>query len=170
MKLPKTFLKHSDILNVIIETPRGCGNKYSYDSDTGLFKLSKVLPQGLVFPLHFGFLPGTKGDDGDPLNVIILMDEMTFPGNVVECKELGIIEAKQTDKNGKTMRNDRILATAVESKRYSELKSVKQVDKYLLDEITKFFITYNAMRGKKFTPIAYRGPSRAINLVKKQLT
>lgn len=169
MKLPKPFLKNSDILNVIIETPKGCGNKYSYDARTGLFKLSKVLPEGLVFPLHFGFVPGTKGDDGDPLDVMVLMDEMSFPGNLIECKPLGIIEAEQTENDEKATRNDRIVATAVESRRYSELKSIKQIDKYMLDEITKFFITYNAMSGKKFTLLSYRGPSHAINVIKKQL-
>ena len=169
MRLPDPLLPGSDILNVIIETPKNCGNKYSYEKKSGLFKLSKVLPQGLVFPAHFGFAPHTKAEDGDPLDIIILMDEISFPGVLIECRPIGVIEAEQTEKNGTKVRNDRIIAVACESQRYSAIKSLKHLDKSILEEITKFFITYNAMTGKKFSPLSFGGRSKAIKLVKKQI-
>jgi inorganic pyrophosphatase len=160
MKLPSSFVDDTKHINVVIETPKGSGNKYSLDPETELFKLSKILPEGLVFPLHFGFIPRTQGEDGDPLDVLVLMDEPSYPGNLIECKVLGIIEAEQTERTGDKMRNDRIVAAALESSRYAQIKSLKQVDKYLIEEITKFFITYNAMSDKKFAPLGYRGRRR----------
>lgn len=168
MRLPNAFTDNNKTLNVIIETPKGCGNKYAYEKKSGLFKLSKVLPQGLVFPAHFGFIPRTKGDDDDPLDAIVLMDEISFPGTLIECRPLGAIKAEQTEKNGEIARNDRIITVACESHRYSSLKSLKQLDKKIIEEITKFFITYNAMDNKKFSPLAFYGRSKALRLIQKQ--
>ena len=169
MKLPSAFAHKTEKVHVIIETPKGSGNKYSFDPKTELFKLSKILPEGLVFPLHFGFIPGTRGEDGDPLDALVLMDEPSYPGNLIECRIIGIIEAEQTEKTGETMRNDRIVSIAIESQRYSGVSSLKKLDKYLVDEITKFFITYNAMSNKEFTPIAFKGPRKAIRLIKNHI-
>ena len=169
MKLPAAFIKGSDQINVIIETPKGCGNKYAFDFATGLFKLSKILPEGMVFPAHFGFIPDTRGDDGDPLDALVFMDEMAYPGNLVECRVLGIIEAKQVEHSGRTLRNDRIITAAKLSKRYLQFESLKSMDSNLLDEVTKFFITYNAVGNKRFTPLAYRGPSKALKVIKKHM-
>ncbi len=168
MKLPKTFVADSKYINVIIETPKDSGNKYTFDPETELFKLSKILPEGLNFPLHFGFIPHTKGDDGDPLDVLVLMDEPSYPGNLIECKVLGVIEAEQTEE-GKTVRNDRLIAAAVESHRYKEFDNLKDLDKYLVKEITNFFITYNEMSKKNFKPIGNKGSQTAIRLIKKQM-
>ena len=169
MKLPAAFINKTEQVNVVIETPKGSGNKYAFDPKTELFKLSKILPEGLVFPLHFGFIPCTKGEDGDPMDALVLMDEPSYPGNLIECRVIGIIEAEQTERTGKTMRNDRIVATAIHSQRYSNVSSLKKMDKYMIDEITKFFITYNAMSNKKFTPIAFRGPRKATRLIKNHI-
>ncbi len=169
MTLPKTFLADTKYINVIIETPKGSRNKYTFDPETELFKLTKILPEGLNFPLHFGFIPGTKGEDGDPLDVLVLMDEPSYPGNLIECKVLGVIEAEQTEKDGENMRNDRLVAAAVESHRYKEFNNITKLDKYLLDEIINFFITYNKMSNKIFKPIGNKGSQTAISLIKKQM-
>src|SRR4051812_37612953 len=87
--------KGRSTLNVVIETPRGSRNKYSYDADQAVFRLKKILPEGHVFPFDFGFVPRTKGGDGDPLDVLVLMDEPGLPGVVVECRIIGVIQAKQ---------------------------------------------------------------------------
>jgi inorganic pyrophosphatase len=169
MKLPNTFVAGSKNINVIIETPKGSGNKYTFDPETELFKLSKILPQGLNFPLHFGFIPGTKAEDDDPLDVLVLMDEPSYPGNLIECKVLGVIEAEQTEE-GKTMRNDRLIAAAIESHRYKESDNLEDLDKYLVKEITNFFITYNKMSKKIFKPLDNKGPHTALKLIEKQMT
>src|SRR5918997_1002696 len=92
-------------LNVIIETPKGSRNKFDYDEDAGLFKLGGVLPSGAVFPFDFGFVPSTVGGDGDPLDVLVLMDEPAFTGCLVPARLIGVIVAEQTE-GGRTTRND----------------------------------------------------------------
>ena len=170
MKLPDTFVAGSKHINVIIETPKGCGNKYTYDPETQFFKLSKILPQGLMFPLHFGFIPGTKGEDGDPLDVLVLMDEPAYPGNLIECKVLGVIEAEQTEKDGRTMRNDRLIASAIESHRFKDFEEITDIDKYFIEDIVKFFITYNELSRKVFKPLGNKDSQTAISLIKVQMT
>jgi inorganic pyrophosphatase len=167
MKLPDTFIKNSDNINVIIETPKGCGNKYAYDFKMDLFKLSKILPEGLAFPHHFGFIPRTKGEDGQPLDVIVFMDEPSYPGCLVECKVLGVIEAEETEK-GKTIRNDRIIAATLISSRYKELDSINKIEKETLLGLVNFFISYNNLSDKDFKPLRHRGPKHTIKLIKKQ--
>src|ERR1041385_7490412 len=99
----------SHVLNVIIESPKGDGNKFSYDSELGLFRLKKILPAGSVFPFDFGFIPATLCDDGDPLDVLVLMDIPVFAGCLVPCRVIGVIEAKEKEK-GRVERNDRLIA------------------------------------------------------------
>src|SRR5918912_4248095 len=91
-------------LNVIIETPKGSRNKFDYDEETGLFKIGGVLPAGASFPFDFGFVPSTVGGDGDPLDVLVLMDDPAFPGCLVAARLIGVIQAEQTEKDGKTER------------------------------------------------------------------
>ena len=94
-----------DLLNAIIETPMGSHAKYSYDKKSCLFKLSTIMPAGAVFPFNFGFLPSTQGEDGDPLDVLVLMDAAAHPGCLIPARLLGVIEAEQEEKDGKTVRN-----------------------------------------------------------------
>jgi inorganic pyrophosphatase len=166
MKMPGAFAENSNNINVIIETPKGNGVKYKFDQKTKLFKLNKILPEGLTFLFHFGFIPQTKGEDGDPLDVLVLLDELCYPGCHIECKAIGVIEAEQTKKKG-IVRNDRIIATAVESSRYTKVNSISDLDDYLLDEVTNFFVNYNKMSGKVFKPLGKKNSKKAIKLIKK---
>src|SRR5579863_1173159 len=100
--------------NVVIETPKGCRNKFDFEPETGGFMLSKALPRGMDFPYDFGFIPSTLAEDGDPVDVLVLMDEPAFPGCRLSCRLIGVIEGEQTD-DGKTNRNDRLLAVAQSS-------------------------------------------------------
>jgi len=156
-------------LNVIVETPKGSRNKLSYDPERDLFKLKKVLPTGASFPFDFGFLPGTKGEDGDPLDVLLLLDEATPTGCLVLARLIGVIEAEQTEKGGKVERNDRLIAVAEVSKTHGPVKELSDLPKQLLDEIQHFFISYNAEAGKEFKPHKRSGPERARKLVERSL-
>ena len=95
------------VTNIVIEVPKGSRNKYVYDDALGLFRLKKILPAGAVFPFDFGFIPSTIGGDGDPLDVLVLMDEPAFPGCLVPARIVGVIEADQTERDGTIHRNDR---------------------------------------------------------------
>src|SRR5690349_6348428 len=83
-----------ETIRVIIETPRGARNKFKFDESLQVFRLSSVLPAGAVFPYDFGYVPGTHGDDGDPLDVLVLMDAPAFCGCLVPSRLIGVIEAE----------------------------------------------------------------------------
>jgi inorganic pyrophosphatase len=163
----KPFDRQSGNLNVVIDTPKGSRNKYAYDFKIKAYKLKAVLPHGSVFPFDFGSIPGTIAADGDPLDVLVLMDEPAFIGCLIEARLLGVIEAIQTE-HGESERNDRLIAVAAESHTNAGLKSLKKLDSKLLGEIEHFFVSYNDARGKKFKPIGRKGPSTAKRLIEKQ--
>jgi inorganic pyrophosphatase len=160
--------RHPGTVNAVIETPGGSRNKFKYDETLGFYALSGVLPEGMVFPHAFGFVPRTRAADGDPEDILIIMDEPTFTGCVVPTRLLGVMEADQTEK-GETERNDRLIAVAAHSRDYSEAKSLKDLNTNMLKEIEQFFITYNKEKGKKFKVLRMRGPGQALKLIKKSL-
>src|SRR5439155_13329388 len=121
-------------VNVIIETPRGTGNKYAYDPASKMFKLNEIMPLGMKFPFDFGFVPGTKAEDGDPLDVLVLLDEPAFTGCLVKCRVIGAMEAKQTEE-GKTFRNDRLVAVWIQTRMHESIKSVGDLDQTITKEI-----------------------------------
>src|SRR2546423_3385818 len=118
-------------LNVIIETPKGSRNKFNYDDKLNLFKLGGVLPSGAVFPFDFGFVPSTVGGDGDPLDVLVLMDEPAFTGCLVAVRLIGVIEAEQTEK-GETERNDRLIGVAAKARDHKGVRSLGQLNDHLV--------------------------------------
>jgi len=144
-------------VQVIVETPKNRRNKYTYDTKRGIFQLKSVLSAGHVFPFDFGFVSGTRGDDGDPLDILILMEEPAAQGCLVQTRVVAVIEAEQTEK-GKTHRNDRLIGVAAASHDYRSVESLDQISPSILEEIEHFFISYNEMAGKTFKPLG-RGPA-----------
>lgn len=158
----------ADIINAVIETPMGSRNKFKYDEDLGYYSLSSVLPQGMIFPHAFGFVPQTRAADGDPEDVLVITDEPVFPGCVVPSRLLGVIEAEQTEE-GKTKRNDRLIAIAASSRDLSDVSSLRDLNDTMIMEIEKFFVNYNEERGKKFKVLGRKGPQQAMKMLKKSL-
>jgi inorganic pyrophosphatase len=153
-------------LLAVIEATQGTRHKLKYRAEWKAFVLHGELPLGLSFPYEFGFLPSTLGDDGDPLDVLVLADEALPPGTVVPCRIVGVIEAEQQDKGEKeSKRNDRLLAVATKSHRYGECRELRDVAGNVLDEIENFFIAMNAQKGGEFRPLARRGAAAATRLV-----
>jgi inorganic pyrophosphatase len=159
--------KKKETIDIVIETPKGCRNKYAYDEEVKAFRLKKILPVGAVFPFDFGFIPDTKGEDGDPLDVLVIMDEPAYPGCVVECRIIGALKARQTERDGKVEENDRLIAVSIVSTSYSEVRSLKDINKNILDEIEHFFISYNEQAGKKFEPGGWANAKEAMLLIEK---
>ena len=153
-------------LNVIIETPQRSRNKFDFDHERGIFKLGGVLPAGASFPFDFGFVPATLGEDGDPLDVLLLMDEPAFAGCLVPARLIGVIEANQTERDGKTVRNDRLIAVAENSRTHGSLREITDLNDNLLQEIEHFFVSYNDIKGKKFQPLHRRGAKAAEKLAR----
>ena len=153
-------------LQVIIETPRNSRNKYKFDEKTGRMKLSKVMPEGMMFPYDFGFIPETKADDGDPLDVLVLSDEPMFPGCEVECRLIGVIKALQKEK-GKQNHNDRVIAVAAGSVLYANINELSDLESGVLTQIEAFFTNYQKVRNIEFKVLERGGPPSAWQLVER---
>src|ERR1043166_6355949 len=154
-------------VDVVIETPRGSKYKYKFDPQTNRFRVHKLLPSGLAFPYDFGFIPGTKGDDGDPLDVLVFSEDSFLPGSVLECEIIGAIKARQTSEN-ETMRNDRIMAVpALIIKKYEQL-TLEDFSKQKIKEIVDFFIYYNKIEKKEFKPLGILSAREAWNVIREQ--
>lgn len=150
----------------IIETPKNRRNKFDYDPESGLFELGGVLPEGMMFPYDFGFIPSTLGDDGDPLDVLVLMDEPAHVGCLLRLRMIGVIEAEQTQ-DGKTEINNRLLAVSVHSWSHENITSLKELTPSFLNQLEEFFVSYNKLHGRKFKVTDRGGPKRALALIKK---
>jgi inorganic pyrophosphatase len=153
-------------LHVIIETARGGRNKMAYDEHIGVFRLKKVLPEGMSFPYDFGFVPSTRGGDGDPLDALVLMDEPGTTGLLIACRLIGVILGEQGEKKGKSTRNDRLVAVAVPSHTHGDLTHVDDLNRNLLSELEKFFINYHAEYGEEYRVLGCQGPRAAWKIVK----
>ena len=153
-------------INVIIETPRGNRSKFTYEPDYHLFLMSKILPVGMVFPYDFGMIPSTLGEDGDPLDVLVLMDEAAYPGTLVRVRLVGAIEAEQTE-HGDTVRNDRLIAVASRSQNHCDIEEISALGEDLVRQVEHFFISYNELAGKQFKPIGRANAKQAARLLKE---
>jgi inorganic pyrophosphatase len=163
-RLP-AFDADSGALNVIVETSKGSRNKITFDPKRELYELSGVLPAGASFPYDFGFVPSTLGEDGDPLDVLVLMDEPVFAGCLVHSRLVGVIAAEQTERDGACMRNDRLIAVSAKSHTHDEVRSLDDISDALLHQLEHFFISYNDETGKDFTVLGRKGPRAARTLV-----
>lgn len=161
-----TWDSESGDVYVVVETPRGSRNKYKFEPRAGVFELGGVLPAGASFPFDFGFAPSTRGADGDALDVLLLMDEPAFCGCVARARLIGVIEAEQTERDGTTARNDRLIAVSSKSRNHGHLTTLDDLNENLRAEIEHFFVSYNEAKGKRFRPIGQHGPQRATALVK----
>jgi inorganic pyrophosphatase len=156
--------KKTGLLQTIVETPKGARNKFAFDEQLGLFRLKKILPMGMAFPFHFGFVPSTWAEDDGPLDVLILLEEPAFPGCLVPARLLGAIEAKQT-KKGKAIRNDRLIAAAEGMPSFERYRSINDMGQKVLKQIEEFFVSYNAAEGKEFKVLRRSGPKEAARLL-----
>jgi inorganic pyrophosphatase len=159
------FNDEKQLLRVVIETPKGSRNKFAFNQDDHIFELKAVLPSGMEFPYDFGFVPSTKADDGDPVDVLVLMDEPAFPGCVLGCRLIGVIEGEQVDGKQK-IRNDRIVAIEQGAHSWADIKTVDDLGKEFSRELEEFFVNYHRLSGKRYRVLGLKGPERARKLVK----
>ena len=154
-------------ITIIVETPAGSANKYAYDEKLQRFKLSKVLPAGMVFPYDFGFIPRTKGEDGDPLDVIVISEFKTFTGCAIDCRIIGSIKANQTENDGDKMRNDRFIGIPAESAFFKDMNSINQLPQRIVQQLEDFFMNYNREAGKAFEPLQRIESEEAYKVIDK---
>jgi len=162
------FTEDGKTINVIIETPKGSRNKFAFDEERRIFRLKKVLPVGMAFPYDFGFVPSTKAEDGDPVDVLVLMDEPAFPGCLLECRVIGVIEGEEGSKKEK-VRNDRIVAIERANHSFSDISHIRELDKKFVRELEEFFVNYHALSGNKYRVLDVKGPNKANRLIEEKV-
>jgi len=161
---------NKEMIRVVIETPKRSRNKFAFNPDEHIFELKRVLPAGMTFPYDFGFVPSTKADDGDPIDVLVLMDEPAFPGCMLACRPIGVIEGEQVEKRknkkDKTTRNDRIVAVEQDAHSWADIKTIDDLGKEFERELEEFFVNYHRLSGKEYRVLGVKGPRQVQKLIK----
>ena len=152
--------KVPEVINVIIEVKAGSRNKYVYDTSNAFFVLEKVLAPSLRYPADVGIVPKTRGDDNEPLRVIVLAGESTFPGCVVQARPVGILRV-----NRDGHRSDKLLAVAISDPDYASLGEISGVPKSLLENISTFFVELGGLENATVDVIGWGGVDDAYKLV-----
>ncbi len=148
-------------LNVVVETPKGSRNKYKYDTERGVMRLAATLGEGLAFPFDFGFFPSTRGEDGDPLDVLLFLDEGVPSGCVATARLIGVLEVEQKEKRKPWKRNDRYFAVATHAHNHMSVLRLTDLPPHVLPEIEAFFVHYAGLNGKKLRVLRRSGRRRA---------
>ncbi len=166
--LPHEFDKEKKECKAIIETPKGHRNKFKYEEKSEIFLLSHVLPEGFSFPFDFGFIPSTQAGDGDALDVMVLMDEPTHVGCMLDVRLVGVIEAVQTEE-GKKSKNDRLIGIAVRSWQFGEIRNISELPHSLVEQVKEFLALYTKNLKKQVEITGVAGPERAVELLEKAI-
>ena len=171
MRNPLSTIVESDpwvsrrLIKVIIDTPAVSQNKYKFDTESELFKLSRVLPDGLHFPCNFGFIPGTHGEDGDALDVAILNVATSFVGCLMTARPVGVIKAVQWEKR-RRIQNDRLVAVAVTPVNRPRALDLGDIEGHRIDGLEQFFSAYNRAQGRRFEIVGRQGHAAALRLIR----
>ena len=149
-------------VEAIVEIPRGSRNKYEFDHSDGSIHLDRVLFSSVHYPTDYGFIIGTMADDGDPLDVLILVEEPTFPGCRVKVRPIGVLMMR--DEKGI---DEKILAVPVADPRFEDMHDISQVQKHWLIEIENFFDTYKLLETKESQVEGWRGADEARDVLRR---
>jgi inorganic pyrophosphatase len=156
-----TFRKDGS-LNVMVESPRGSSAKFKYDSDDDVIMLSRPLPAGLIYPYDWGFVPSTIAADGDPLDAVIVWDGTSYPGVIVPCRVIGVLNVEQTNLHSKRReRNDRLAVLPIKAPRHEGIVSIFDLTGRIRDEIERFFLHAVTFEGKELALLGWQGPLEA---------
>ncbi len=154
-----------ELLYAIIECPKGSQVKYELSKTTNLILLNRVLHSSVIYPHDYGFVPGTLAEDGDPLDIMVLISHPTYPRTLVECKPIGVLIME--DEEGI---DNKILAVAVSDPTYCNYDYLKELPKHILDEIHEFFRTYKNLENPKYSRVKdWKGPELAYRIIEKNI-
>lgn len=151
-----------EVMNVVIEIPRGSTNKYEVDAQTGLIKLDRVLYSPLFYPFDYGYIPQTLYVDGDPMDVLVLVSHPTFPGCVIEVAPIGVLE--MTDDKGP---DEKILCVALKDPRFGYRRSITELNDHTLKEISHFFKVYKDLEDKFVEVRNWHDRPKAVELIEQ---
>jgi inorganic pyrophosphatase len=145
-----------ELVRMIVEIPKGSANKYEYDGNLDMFRLDRVLYSPMHYPGDYGFIPGTLAGDGDPLDVICLVQDASFTGCLIEVRPVGILEMRDQREE-----DQKVLAVPKGDPRYDEIHTIDQVFPHVRREIEHFFQIYKELQGAKTTTQGWGGPKEA---------
>ncbi len=148
--------KPPDIIYAVVEVPKGSQNKYEYSKSAGVIKLDRVLYSPLHYPGDYGFIPQSYYGDGDPLDVLVMMEEATFPGCVIEARPLGMLRLLDRGHN-----DDKILAVPSTDPHYDDFHDIEDLPKHFPKAVEHFFITYKHLQGAEVTSQGWVGAAEA---------
>ncbi|HEY6912379.1 MAG TPA: inorganic diphosphatase [Myxococcales bacterium] len=154
-------------VRVVVEAPRGCGVKLKYDPRLGAFEYGRVLPLGLTYPYDWGFVPGTRADDGDPLDALVLGDVPSYPGVVIPSRPIGVVQVDQKNEDGERERNDRLILVPLGNDRCAGLRDAAALPRRAREEIERFFLDTTFFTQKDARVLGWKGPKEADALVKR---
>jgi inorganic pyrophosphatase len=153
-------------LHVVVESPRGSPVKLKLDPELRVMVVQRPLPLGFSYPYDWGFVPGTRAPDGDPVDALVYWDVPSYPGVVIRCRPLGVLRLEQSDGRGGRQRNDRLLVLPLQHPRGAELRSAEDLAPRVRDELAHFFTSSVFFQGKDPKLLGWDGPEAAERLVR----
>jgi inorganic pyrophosphatase len=152
-------------VRMVVETPRNSTVKLEYDSKNGYFCISHGLALGISYPFDWGFIPGTLGEDGDPIDALALHDSTTYPGVLLVCEPLGVVDVEQKSKKGR-IANPRLILRPLWHQRMDAIESAPELPKQLREQLEQFFLSATFFTGKDPTIIGWSGSKAATTLIR----
>jgi inorganic pyrophosphatase len=153
-----------EVVYAVIEIPKGSRNKYEYDKDMEGFALDRVLYSPFYYPVDYGLIPKTLYDDGDPMDIMVLMDQPTFSGCVIATRPIGIM--RMIDSGDQ---DDKIIGVPVDDPRCNDIKDIEHLSPHLLDEIAHFFREYKRLEGKETNVLGWENAEKAFKAVEHSI-
>lgn len=151
-------------LHVVVESPRGSHLKLKYEPELGAFTLSRPLPEGLSYPYDWGFIPGTRAADGDPLDALVYWNCTSVTGLVLPCRPIGVVKLEQDGARGRRERNDRLILVPLKSARLDAIDHHRQISRRRREEIAHFFVSAVYFENKNPRVLGWSGPETARRL------
>ncbi len=151
-----------EVVRMIVEIPKNSSNKYEYDGSLGVFRLDRALYSAVHYPGDYGFIPGTLADDNDPLDVLTIVEEASYPGVLLTVRPVGLLD--MVDQNEP---DQKILAVPHRDPRFDQIHTIDQVFPHNLREIEHFFTIYKELEGKRTEMRGWKGPREARDLIRR---
>jgi inorganic pyrophosphatase len=155
-------------LRVVVEAPKGSTVKLAYDSELGAFCVSRGFPMGISYPYDWGFIPGTLAADGDPVDALVLHATSTYPGVVLPCTVLGMVETREDAKRGERRSNNRVIAIPTWNDRLGDLERATDLPKRIRQELEEFFVDTTFFTGKNIEIRGWEGKSKTEAFIRGQ--
>ncbi len=153
-----------DVVNVVVEIPKGSRNKIEFDSQVEVFRLDRILHSPVHYPGDYGFVPGTLSLDGDPLDALVLVTDPTFTGCVLSARPIGVL--LMTDEKGQ---DEKILAVPERDPRYLEVSDLSDLPGHTLKELEHFFGVYKDLEGKETAVLGWEPVRRAHEIIQRSI-